>query len=263
MPEQTMLTQQKQKTEVIFLVDQSGSMSSIQKETVEGFNEHVQTIRKKSIGNLETKVSLVFFSDSEVHTHFWRQDVQQLKELAEADYNPNGNTPLCEAMFNVFERLGEELGSNLGDANTAFLILIFSDGRENASDSSKRKQLPKLVKKFEDTGRATLVYIGSEGLNLEEIATRDVHFAGASSYVRAMKMNTPALAGNSYSVSSHHVGQYMDQRKHGLMASVNYFGDKDGGESDPQSVLGSSKLTHLGKGPKGTSDQSKTSGNLP
>ena len=166
-------------------------------------------------------------------------------------------------MYDVFERLEGDLGSSLGGKNTAFLILIFSDGRENASNPSKRKDLPKLVKKFEDTGRATLVYIGSEGLNLEEIAQHDVHFAGASSYVRSMNMSTPTMAQSSYSLSSHHVGQYMDQRRKGLMASVNYFGDKDGGESDPQSVSGSSSLKHLGKGPKGSADQSKTPGNLP
>ena len=263
MSEQSMLTQQKQKTEAIFIVDQSGSMSSIQKATVEGFNEHVQTIRKKSIGNLETRVSLVFFSDDEVHTHFWRQDVQQLQELKDADYNPNGNTPMCEAMYDVFSRLEKELGAKLGDKDTAFLVLIFSDGRENASNPQKRKDLPALVKKFEDTGRATLVYIGSEGLNLQEIAKHDVHFAGASSYVRGLAMDSPTQAGNSYSMSCHHVSQYMDQRRKGLMASANYFGDKDGGESDPQSVLGSTKSAHLGKGPKGTSDQSKTPGNLP
>jgi uncharacterized protein YegL len=152
-----MRTEDKEKIEyVLFVLDESGSMESIKKETITGLNEQIQELRKTS--NIKTYVSLVKFSGS-VDTLYWNRPLEEVLELTNETYTPNGATAMLDAVGISVNRLRNE--TTVKDNDVSYLVVIVSDGAENASREYTWDMVRELITKCKDDKAWTVTYLGA------------------------------------------------------------------------------------------------------
>ena len=113
----------------VLILDQSGSMSNLKKEVILSFNEQVDMILKLKKKEPGSKIKLTFciFNDV-VDFKFIAQDIDQIKKLTDADYQPDCCTALYDSIGASFVKITELIKS--GDQ---VFFAIFTDGLENAS----------------------------------------------------------------------------------------------------------------------------------
>jgi uncharacterized protein YegL len=147
----------KKRTYVAIILDKSGSMISNKKETIAGFNEHIQEMKKQVSEDHEIYATFVSFN-SEVTTHFFNEPVDRLAEITEDSYDPSGTTAQYDAMGTTIKRLKDEV--KLGE-NDAVLIITVSDGLENASMEYTRKDIYEFISELKKTGKWTFTMVGT------------------------------------------------------------------------------------------------------
>src|SRR6185369_17478453 len=130
---------------VIFVLDESSSMSSLTWKTMEVFNSQVYNLRNKSNSlNQETRISVYAFSDR-VKCLAFDEGVDKFK-LRET-YRPSGNTALMDAIGTAIEE-HQEIPQKRGDH--AFLVYALTDGEENVSKKFDVQSLSRLISRLED-----------------------------------------------------------------------------------------------------------------
>lgn len=151
------LRQDKKIVHVGIALDESGSMLGIKKETLDGLNEQIQELKKHS--NINSTVTLVTFSGpQDVKTIYRAKPVSEITEISDKDYNPDGMTAMYDGTARLFNELKQSVDDN---ENTTYLILVVSDGQENASVEYTSAKIASMVKERQDTKRWTISYIGA------------------------------------------------------------------------------------------------------
>lgn len=128
-------------TEIVFILDRSGSMSGLEADTVGGFNAMIAKQKKESG---EALISTVLFDDESVVIHD-RVPVQNIAPMTERDYYVRGRTALLDAIGGAIHHIGNvHKYARTEDVPEHTLFVITTDGMENASrryDSERVKQM--------------------------------------------------------------------------------------------------------------------------
>ena len=111
-------------TEIVFILDRSGSMSGIEKDTIGGFNSMLEKQRKEPG---EAVVSTVLF-DNEIEVVHDRIGIKEVPKLTEEEYFVRGCTALLDAVGGAIHHIG-----NIADGCGAFFPVRF----KNAHDLKK------------------------------------------------------------------------------------------------------------------------------
>jgi hypothetical protein len=160
----------KKKTYYHIILDQSGSMQDILKPTISGFNEQLQMIRnlQQRFPEQEILLGLTRFNDEVMHTYS-AQNPQLVADMTKALYRPSGCTALFDAIGESIFTLQESLRAELVSEDAAVVVVILTDGYENASRRFTLYQIQGLIKELEATGKWTFSYLGAT-LDAVEIA---------------------------------------------------------------------------------------------
>jgi hypothetical protein len=149
-------------THYLLILDESGSMGSVKKETLSGLNEQLKTIK-----NLENKypdqdyfVSIVKFDD-EIVPLFEDVPAGKVKELTDKDYAPDAMTALHDAVGISVNKLKDRIASKLSSGEASALVVILTDGAENASKEYDSAKIKDLITSLEKTGLWTFTFIGA------------------------------------------------------------------------------------------------------
>lgn len=134
----------KDKTSVIFLLDETGSMHAHYEETITGFNEYIQQLKKEK--NISFTLT-TFNSDTGVEVLYVDIPIARVKELTEETYKPNSTTPLYDAIGKTIKELDDRLKKKKSKPKVLFVIM--TDGYENASKEYDIKAIKSLIKKKE------------------------------------------------------------------------------------------------------------------
>jgi Mg-chelatase subunit ChlD len=140
----------KKTSHVIFVLDDSGSMQSCRAATISGYNEYLQSQKKdaKETG-IPTFVSLYKFDGRSVNCVFNRVAVDEVKELDERSYDPNGMTNLYDAIGGVMMQVNTQLAANKKADRDSVIITILTDGAENSSKTFNNQTIKQMVEKAE------------------------------------------------------------------------------------------------------------------
>ena len=144
----------------LIILDESGSMSSIKKLVLEGFNEIVQTIKgiESQFPEQEHFISMVSFNGLGQKLLHFADPASKLVQLNDASYSPSASTPLYDAMGFGINKLKQYLAP-LTDYNV--LVTILTDGEENASKEYSGADIKKMVDELK-LNRWTFTYIGTD-----------------------------------------------------------------------------------------------------
>lgn len=138
---------------VAFVLDASGSMSSVVPQTLEGFNAYVRDLRMRKE---RIRLSTVTF-DSDVTAIHDSLPLSRVKPLTTKEYRIGGMTALYDAIGRTVTGIERARGRK----RTPVLVVILTDGLENASKEYSRDAVRRLIEEREATGEWTFAYIGA------------------------------------------------------------------------------------------------------
>lgn len=165
-------------TELVFILDRSGSMGGLESDTIGGFNGMIQK-QKKEEG--EANITTVLFDDQIelIHDRF---PLEAVKPLTDEDYYVRGCTALLDAVGstvkkveNIQKRLPEELKAE------KVIMVITTDGQENASQEYSLDMVKKMIEKNQEKGWQFL-FLGANIDAVEEAGKLGIRKTHAASY---------------------------------------------------------------------------------
>lgn len=196
-------------TSVHVILDRSGSMTSVREQVIGSFNEYLQSLKADRDNSYE--LSMTFF-DSVVQTGR-AIPLAAVEPLTAKSYAPDGATALYDAVYMTLTAARSEKG------NRKHLVLIFTDGYENASREYSEHDLKKLMKQLDEEGNFTVVYLGANQDAWAEAAKWGVKSGNASVY-----RNTNAGMGNAMSVLASNTRAFASSS---VPSSAYFFSSKD------------------------------------
>ena len=158
----------KELTELVFILDRSGSMHGLEKDTIGGFNSMIEKQRKEEGDCL---VSAVLFNQHS-DVLYDRVSLKDIREMTEKDYVPSGCTALIDALGgaikhirNVHKYIREE------DIPAHTIFVITTDGLENASHHYSSDQVKRMVAEQKEKGWEFLFL----GANIDAVETASMY----------------------------------------------------------------------------------------
>jgi hypothetical protein len=145
------------------ILDKSGSMNSHYQETLEGLNEKLMSIQNIQRRNPEIPifVSLTLFSD-QPELVFENRPASELTLLTNQDYVLDGMTGLLDAVGTVVNRMEYILARSIRENNANAMVVIFTDGMENASRMFSYEEVGAKIKSLEESGKWSFAFIGAD-----------------------------------------------------------------------------------------------------
>lgn len=124
-------------TELVVVMDKSGSMEPLQNDAIGGFNTFLKS-QKEAPG--EAKMTVVLF-DTSYSFYAANVDVKNVKPLDASTYKPDGGTALYDALCTTIDEIGKKLAAMKEEDRPARVIFaILTDGEENSSRQFNRKE---------------------------------------------------------------------------------------------------------------------------
>ena len=150
----------------MIIVDESGSMSIIEKQALAGLNETIDTVKKmqKLHPDMEQRISLLTFDSSHKTFKYDNVKAETARLLSARDYNPGGCTPLYDAIGIAISKLNAQTTEK-----DSVLVTIITDGEENSSEEYNLKMVKTLISKMKKQGW-TFTLIGTDNLDVEGMA---------------------------------------------------------------------------------------------
>ena len=151
-------------TEIVFILDRSGSMGGLETDTIGGFNAMLER-QKKAEG--EALLSTLLFSNETEVLHD-RADIRQVEPLSLQDYRVGGSTALLDAIGGAIRHIGNlhrEARPEERPAHTLFVIT--TDGQENASRRYGYAELKRLIERQKERYGWEVLFLGA---NMDAVA---------------------------------------------------------------------------------------------
>lgn len=152
-------------TELVFILDRSGSMSGLEADTIGGFNSMIEK-QKKQEGCCY--VSTVLFDDESEVLHD-RVKLGDIPKMTDKDYTVRGCTALIDAIGGAIHHIGNiHKYARPEDVPEHTMFVITTDGQENASHRYNREQVKKMIERQKEKYGWEFLFIGA---NIDAVET--------------------------------------------------------------------------------------------
>ena len=152
-------------TEMVFILDKSGSMSGLEKDTIGGFNSMLERQRKEPG---EAFVSTVLFANESTVIHD-RTDIRKVEPLTEQQYYVGGCTALVDAIGGAIHHIGNvHKYAREEDVPEHTVFVITTDGMENASHCYSSDRVKAMVKRQQEKYGWEFLFLGA---NIDAVET--------------------------------------------------------------------------------------------
>ena len=145
-------------TELVFILDRSGSMHGLEGDTIGGFNSMIEE-QKRAEG--KALVSTVLFSDESVVLHD-RVPLEKVKPMTPAEYRVGGCTALLDAVGEAIHHIGNvHKYARVEDRPEKTLFIITTDGMENASHRYNYEKVKEMIRRQKEKYGWEFIFMGA------------------------------------------------------------------------------------------------------
>ena len=151
-------------TELVFILDRSGSMSGLENDTIGGFNAMIE--KQRGIEG-ECLVTTILFDNESVTLHD-RISLDETPKMTRDDYTVRGSTALIDALGAAIEHIEKiHKYARKDDVPSQTMFVITTDGQENSSHIFTSKMVKQMIEKKKKLGWEFL-FIGA---NIDAVST--------------------------------------------------------------------------------------------
>tara|TARA_B100000959_G_scaffold84610_1_gene90040 strand:- start:97 stop:744 length:648 start_codon:yes stop_codon:yes gene_type:complete len=200
-----MVKANKKSTDITMILDRSGSMGRIHEQVIRSFNDFL-TEQKAVEG--EAKISLIQF-DNEYEVNYEGIDIQKAEDLNATTYMPRASTALNDAIGRTITNMKVRLK----ETNDKVVVVITTDGMENASVEFRRAQIREMIKECEEKLGWKFMYLAADDASFDEYEDMGMERGrsfksgrGRRGYDNAAKLMSAKIAG----YRAHEMDEYLD-----------------------------------------------------
>ena len=148
----------KSATELVFILDRSGSMSGLEADTIGGFNSMIEK-QKQEAG--EVAVTTILF-DNYVETLHDRADLQKIQPMTNKEYYVRGSTALLDAVGSTIQHIAH-VHTVMGEDNVPehTMVVITTDGMENSSKEFTAEAVKRLIEEKKEKNGWGFLFLGA------------------------------------------------------------------------------------------------------
>ena len=151
-------------TELVFILDRSGSMAGLEKDTIGGFNSMIAKQRHLPGRGFVTTVLF----DHRVETLTEREPLESVRDLTADQYYVRGCTALLDAVGETIRRVNKAQKANVAGRPDHTVFVIATDGMENASKHYTLEDVRHAIEKRQRKNSWEFVFLGA---NIDAVAT--------------------------------------------------------------------------------------------
>lgn len=152
-------------TELVFILDRSGSMQGLERDTIGGFNSMIEKQREQ---DGECYVSTVLFDDVSEVLHD-RVRLCDIPVMTDKDYTVRGCTALIDAIGGAIHHIGNvHKYARAEDVPEHTMFVITTDGQENASRRYSSEKVKQMIKRQKEKYGWEFLFIGA---NIDAVET--------------------------------------------------------------------------------------------
>lgn len=163
---------------IIFVIDESGSMSGMETDVVGGFNRFIEQQKKAEYGKIT--VSLYKFNN------VWDRvvsdlPIDEIRPLTSKDYTPGGLTALYDTIGNAIRDMQNRTHFTDPEHQASMVIMVvITDGQENASYEYDAQKVKNMIGELEQTQKWQFIYLGTDLENFTDADTLGLNYKVSS-----------------------------------------------------------------------------------
>ena len=204
-------------TELVFILDRSGSMQGLEADTIGGFNSMIEK-QKKEEG--EAYVSAVLFDDR-MEVLYDRVELQKVEPMTDRQYYVRGCTALLDALGGAIHHIGNvHKYAREEDVPEKTIFVITTDGMENASRSYSLDRVRRMVERQQKKYHWEFLFLGANIDAIAEASRFGIHASRAANYVHdsaGTRLNfdvlSKAISGARASASAEEMNAMFDSQE--------------------------------------------------
>lgn len=152
-------------TELVFILDKSGSMAGLEKDTIGGYN--AMLLKQKAVEG-ECRTTTVLFNNGYELLHD-RIDIRAIGPLTQKDYQAGGSTALLDAIGTTIHKIGSAQKHTADDYRAEnVMFVIITDGEENSSREYSAEKVKALIESQKTKYGWEFVFLGA---NIDAVQT--------------------------------------------------------------------------------------------
>lgn len=152
-------------TELVFILDRSGSMAGLEADTIGGFNAMIEK-QKKVDGKCYVSTVLFSYNSEVLHD---RIDLRKVPQMTDKDYQAYGGTALIDAIGGAIHHIGNiHKYARPEDVPAHTMFVITTDGMENASHRYSSDEVKKMIERQKKKYGWEFLFIGA---NIDAVET--------------------------------------------------------------------------------------------
>ncbi len=167
-------------TDLVFILDRSGSMSGLESDTIGGYNA---MLKRQQAESGEAIVTTVLFNDDYEILHD-RINIKGIRPITEKDYYVGGCTALLDAIGKTIHKI-DNAQKHTSEEHRAdkVMVVITTDGLENASSEYTYEMIKAMVKRQKEKYGWEFIFLGANIDAVSTAGTFGIHADRAANYI--------------------------------------------------------------------------------